>query len=148
LDKLKEVEGVFRGNQIKSSEEIVPGDEFQFAQTEDQIRASYLTKSGLTSIEVFSGGRFGPSSFSATVTHTVIFLSETGQQLCGYVLDGSKNANTRPSVVLHGKTHSTSNFTLVDISVGCKELDWPAVVAADDHTGTPLSAPNSTWGAA
>lgn len=148
LDQLKVVEGVFRRDQVNSPEDLVLGDEFQFQQTEDQLSTSRVTKAEMNSIEVFTGSRFGPSSFSATVTHTVIFMSETGQQLCGYVLDSSKNAATRPSIILRGEANSASNYILIDMSVGRKELDCPAVAAGGNQICAPVSGFNSTWGAA
>ena len=148
LDQLKVAEGVFRRDEINSSEELTPGDEFHFPQSEAQSRASCITKASLTSIQVFTGNRFGLSSFNAAITHTVIFMSEIGQQLCGYVLDGSENATTRPSVILRGVTNFASNYTLIDLSDGRKELGWPVEMAAGGLTGAPLSGSNNTLGAA
>jgi hypothetical protein len=90
-----------------------------------------LTEAGLTSVEVVTGSRFGPSSFIATVTHTVIFMSESGKQLSGYVLNGSGNAANRPSIILGGETISSSRYSLIDISVGHKDLGWSDTPGAD-----------------
>lgn len=140
LDQLKVAEGVFRRNEINSSEELTPGDEFHFPQSEAQSRASCITKAGSNSIQVSTGNRFGPSFFNAAITHTVIFMSETGQQLCGYVLEGSENATNRPSVFLLGATNSSLNYTLIDLSPGRKELDWSVAMA----TVAPFSGSKNT----
>jgi hypothetical protein len=131
LDQLKVVEGVYRRDQIQSPDQLMPGDAFRFPTPDHQFPASYRAEVGSTSIEVLTASKFGPSNFAATVTHSVIFLSETGKLLSGYVLDRSRNAGDRPSAILFGETHSVSDYILLEITQGCKDHGWPHTVGAD-----------------
>ena len=126
LDQLKVVEGVYRREQINSPDELVLGDVFQLFKPDDQLRAGCHSEIGLNLIEVFIPNRFGPFSFVANITHSVIFLSETGQQLNGNLLDGSRNAPDRPSVIFYGEISTASNYVLIGITERRTELDCPA----------------------
>ncbi len=147
LDQLKVVEGVYRKEQLTSSDQLVPGDEIQFPLLDDQSRASRLSQTGQASIEVFTANRFGPTSFGAAVTHCVVFLSETGHQLTGYVLRSSPNANNRPSVLICGDPRSAADYELIKITETHETVDFADANTAD---ATVLSAtlPDTTWGAA
>lgn len=138
LDQLKAVEGVFRGEQIKSPDDLVAGDAFKLPKPEHQFRANCRDKTARDAVEMFTASKFGPSSFSATITHSVIFLSEMGQELSGYVLDGSRNAADRPSVVLHGEVRPGTSYILIEVTEGRKDLDWPDTAVS--HSATPALA--------
>ena len=115
LDRLTVSEGVFRKEQLTSVDELVTGDEFQFPILDDQSRASHVSLSGSALLQVFTTNRFGPSSFSTTITLGVTFLSEIGHQLTGYVLEGSLNAIGRPCVLLSGQPRAKQNYILIEV---------------------------------
>lgn len=123
LDQLKVVEGVYRKAQLTSANELVPGDEIQFPFLDDQSRASRPSNTGSNPVNLATANGFGPATFSADVTHSVIFLSGTGHHLAGYVLDSSPNADGRASLLLSGVPRPKLDYALIDISENGDRFD-------------------------
>lgn len=143
LDQFKVVEGVFERETINSPNDLIVGDVFRLPKSDDQLHADGFSDVEESSIEVLTSYTFGPSHFIANVTHSVIFLSETGKRLNGYVLDGSRSATDRPSIIFGGETCAATNYVLIEITEGRNTTDWFAFKSpgvAEASLTTPQNA--------
>ncbi len=115
LDQLRVVEGVCRGDRLQSSYDLCAGDVFRMPAPDAQFQASCRAGLEPASVDVWAASRFGPTAYKATLTHRVTFMTDTAQQLTGYVLNGAEGGN-RTGMLFTQDPDPATDYILVEIA--------------------------------